>query len=76
MIARPAPPLGIPKMFAHLAVGEVLWGDADVYRECHGCHPGLSEVFVATASRFAFIAHRFMLVAAEKEFRESLPPSH
>ena len=61
-------------MFAHPAVGEVLWGDADVYRERHGCHPGVSEDLAGTASKFAFMAHGFVPDAAERNSENLCPP--
>jgi hypothetical protein len=47
-------------MFARPAVGEVSLGDADVNWKCQGCHLGLSEDLVGTASKFAFMGHGFV----------------
>src|ERR1700689_4932029 len=41
-------------------------GDADVYWECNGCHPGLSEDVVITASKVAFMANGFVPDGAER----------
>jgi hypothetical protein len=49
-----------PRMFAHSAVGEVLWGMRMSIGNAMGCHPGLSEDLVGNARKFAFMAHGFV----------------
>jgi hypothetical protein len=62
-------------MFAHPTVGEVSLGDADVNWECHGCHLGLSEDLVGTASKFAFMGHGFIPdVLSERNSENLCPP--
>jgi hypothetical protein len=68
--------LGIPRMFAHPAVGKVSLGDADVNWECHDCHPGLNEDIVGTASKFAFMGHGFVPDVAERNSENLCPPLH
>ena len=67
-------------MFAHPAVGEVLWGMRMSTGECHGCHPGLSEDFVGLrGNREQVRLHGTTGSCSsrpKKKFRESLPPLH
>jgi hypothetical protein len=56
-----------------LAVGEVLFG-MRMSMECHGCHPGLSEDFVATANKFAFMAMGSCSSRPENNSENLCPP--
>jgi len=63
-------------MFASPAVGEGSLRDADINWECHDCHPCLNEDIVGTASKFAFMGHRFVpdVCVAERNSENHCPP--
>jgi hypothetical protein len=51
--------------------------DTDVYWECRGCHPGLSDDFVVwvTACKFAFMATGSCPTRAERNSENLCPPA-
>jgi hypothetical protein len=60
-------------MFALPAVGEFFGGCGCLW-ECHGCHPGLSEDFVGTASKVAFMGYGFVSNASPRNSENLCPP--